>query len=44
MESVPAEYANRIGRVTIQQLVSAIDESGRHHDWIDEFKKKYGIA
>lgn len=43
MESVPAEYANRIGRVTIQQLVSAIDESGRHHDWIDEFKQKYGI-
>lgn len=43
MESVPAEYANRIGRVTIQQLASAIDESGRHHDWIDEFKQKYGI-
>jgi len=25
------------------QLVNAIDESGRHHDWIDEFKQKYGI-
>ena len=44
MESVPAEYANRIGRVTIQQLVRTIDESGRHHDWINEFKQKYGIG
>jgi hypothetical protein len=43
MESVPAEHATRIGRVTIQQLVNAIDESGRHHDWIDDFKLKYGI-
>ncbi len=43
MESVPTVYANRIGRVTIQKLVSAIDESGRHQDWINEFKQKYGI-
>jgi len=43
MESVPAEHTSSVGRVTIQQLVSAIDESGRHHDWIDEFKQKYGI-
>ncbi len=43
MESVPTEYANRIGRVSIQQLVNKIDKSGRHHDWIDEFRQKYGI-
>ena len=43
MESVPEEHASSVGRVTIQQLVSAIDESGRHYDWIDEFKQKYGI-
>ena len=43
MESVPAEHVPRIGRVTIQQIVMAIDESGRHHDWIDDFKLKYGI-
>lgn len=43
VESVPAEHTSSVGRVTIQQLVSAIDESGRHHDWIDEFKQKYGI-
>ena len=44
MESVPAERAADIGRITIQQLVNAIDESSRHHDWINEFKLKYGIA
>lgn len=43
MESVPTKYANRIKRVTIQQLVRKIDESGCHHDWICEFKQKYGI-
>ena len=43
MESVPTEHASSVGRVTIQQLVNAIDESGRHHDWIEEFKQKYGI-
>jgi len=24
-------------------LVTAIDESGRHHDWIDKFMQKYDI-
>jgi len=43
IESVPAEHTADIGRITIQQLVNAIDESGRHHDWINEFKLKYGI-
>jgi hypothetical protein len=43
MESVPAKFTTNVGRMTIQQLVNAIDESGRHHDWIDEFKSKYGI-
>ncbi len=43
MESIPPEYAPRIERVTIQQIVKAIDESGRHHEWIDDFKLKYGL-
>ncbi len=43
MEAVPAEHTRRIGRVTIQQLVREIDESGRHNGWINEFKEKYGI-
>ncbi|MEZ5358381.1 MAG: hypothetical protein R3F48_06075 [Candidatus Zixiibacteriota bacterium] len=40
---VPKEHAAKIGRVTIQQLVDKIEDSGRHHDWINEFKLKYGI-
>ena len=43
IESVPAEHSSSIGRVTIQQLVKAIYESGRHDDWINDFKLKYGI-
>jgi len=43
MESVPAEHVDRIGRVTIQQIVGAIEESERHQDWIDDFKLKYGF-
>ncbi|MGY5880972.1 MAG: hypothetical protein RTV31_12020 [Candidatus Thorarchaeota archaeon] len=43
MDSVPAEYTSKIGRLTMQQLVMVIDESGRHHDWIHEFKLKYGF-
>lgn len=42
--SVPARLAPNVGRVTIQQVADTIDESGRHHDWIGEFKAKYGIA
>ena len=43
IKSIPAEHVAAIARITIQQLVNAIDESGRHHDWINEFKLKYGI-
>jgi len=43
IKSIPAEHTADIGRITIQQLVNAIDESGRHNDWINEFKLKYGI-
>lgn len=42
-ESVSPQYANRIGRITIQQVVGAIQQSGKHGDWIDDFKQKYGI-
>jgi len=43
MESVPTEHVSSVGRMTVQQLASAIDKSSCHHDWIDEFKQKYGI-
>jgi len=43
IKSIPAEHTAKLGRITIQQLVKAIDDSGRHHDWINNFKLKYGI-
>ena len=42
-EAIPEELRHRTGRLTIQMVVEAIQESGRHEDWIGEFKKKYGI-
>ena len=43
MKSVPAKHAADMGRITIQQLVKAIDDSESHYDWINEFKLKYRI-
>ncbi|MFW9795432.1 MAG: hypothetical protein ACFFE2_00230 [Candidatus Thorarchaeota archaeon] len=43
LESVLSQHKRKIGRVTIQQVVQAISESGRHSDWLGEFKQKYGI-
>jgi hypothetical protein len=28
----------------VQQVVSAIEDSGRHQNWINDFKEKYGLA
>jgi len=41
--SAPTGYSSDFGRITIQQLVSIIDDSRRHNDWINKFKIKYGI-
>ena len=43
LESVPDKHTANIGKITIQQLVKEIDDSGNHKDWINEFKQKYGI-
>jgi hypothetical protein len=43
MQFVPERQRKNIGRITIQQVVRAIESCGRHSDWIDEFKDKYGI-
>ena len=43
-EAIPHSLRNRVGRLTIQSLVDEIEKSGRHADWIYEFKKKYGMA
>ena len=40
---LPASARESIGTVTIQQVVAAIKEFGRH-GWIAEFEHKYGLA
>ena len=43
MEFVPDEHKNKITMISIQELVSEIDKSVKHTDWIEKFKLKYGI-
>jgi len=40
---VPERLRARVGRMSIQGVVRAIEASGRHQ-WIGEFKAKYGIV
>ena len=42
-EAIPQNLRQRVGRLTIQMVVEAIQESGGHEDWIEEFKNKYGL-
>lgn len=39
---LPTDLQNRIGVVTVQELVSRIKQSGRH-DWVAQFKSKYAL-
>ncbi len=43
LKLVPEKYRDRIGRVSIQDVVKAIKESGNHDDWICLFECKYGM-
>jgi hypothetical protein len=40
---LPESVRDRIARVSIQQVVSAIKSTGRH-PWVAEFERKYGLA
>jgi hypothetical protein len=42
-EAIPQNLHHRVGRLTIQVVVEAIQESCGHEDWIEDFKKKYGL-
>lgn len=42
-EAIPDHLKSRVGRITVQTLVKKIEASGRHDDWIGEFKKKYAL-
>jgi hypothetical protein len=41
---LPDAIRERVISVSTQELVAAIEKSPRHHDWIFEFKKKYGMV
>jgi|GEM_PF-245332 len=41
--TVPASFRPRLHYVTIQSVVAAIRQTGRHGDWIEEFARKYAI-
>jgi POLQ-like helicase len=43
LQSLPKGARKRVGRITLQQVAQAIEESGRHGDWIGEFRNKYGL-
>jgi hypothetical protein len=43
MRFVPDNHRDNIRCITIQQVVKAIESSGHHDDWIDDFKAKYEI-
>ena len=42
-ESIPMNLQNRVAAISIQDVVDAIQKSGRHEDWIHAFKKKYAM-
>lgn len=37
---VPERHRGRVGAVTVQRVVGAIERSGRHGDWIGEYKAR----
>jgi hypothetical protein len=41
---LPDAIRGRVVSISTQELVAAIQQQPRHHDWIFEFKKKYGMA
>ena len=42
-ESIPMNLQNKVAAISIQDVVDAIQKSGRHEDWIHAFKKKYAM-
>lgn len=41
---VPQRFHARIRVVSIQQVIAAVRESGRHDRWVGEFARKYGLG
>lgn len=41
---LPDHLRKLVNSISVQELVAAIEGRNSHHDWIFEFKKKYGMA
>lgn len=41
---LPDAIRSRVVSISTQELVAAIEQQPRHHDWVFEFKRKYGMA
>lgn len=44
INALPEDKRERVGRITVQQLVEKIKVLEMGNDWIDEFEKKYGLV
>jgi POLQ-like helicase len=42
-ETLPRLVWSHVAALTVQDVVRAIEASGRHNDWIGQFKEKYAI-
>ncbi|MBP7509557.1 MAG: hypothetical protein KA807_17220 [Prolixibacteraceae bacterium] len=43
-ELLPDNLRDKVAPISIQEFVNAIEQYRTHHDWIYEFKKKYGMV
>jgi hypothetical protein len=43
-ELLPDKLREKVVPISVQELVASIEQYEIHHDWINEFKKKYGMA
>lgn len=41
---VPESGRSRVASVSVQDLLRSIEATGRHDDWVHEFRAKYGIS
>lgn len=44
LQLVPEEHRGRVVSVSVQQLVSAVQATGRHDDWLGEYCSKYAMG
>jgi len=41
---LPKQHQGKVASISIQELIGAIERCDIHHDWVYEFKSKYGMV